>query len=136
MIKQPQPSRQDDRQRRKADSARQSEQVIENWDRFREDEGDGREAEGAAEPGGPVREGIGLQVWGVAQDADEDVFGGDVQVEAGADDQADEADAVGYFLHCAAGALLQGQSKLAEGDTDGIGHTPSEGLATHLPHQR
>lgn len=46
-------------------------------------------AGGSLQPGGPVDEGVGLQVLRVAQDAHEDVFGGDVEVRAPADDQAD-----------------------------------------------
>lgn len=42
--------------------------------------------------------GVGLQVLGVAEYADEDVFCGYVEVEAGADDETGEGDAVAYHF--------------------------------------
>lgn len=95
VIVQPQPPRQHDGKRRKAHGSGQGNEVREDGDGLGEDEGEGAEADGAGEPGAPVDERVSLEMRGVAQDADEDVFRGDVEVEAAADHEADEADAVG-----------------------------------------
>lgn len=55
-------------------------------------------------------ESVCLEVGGVAEDADEDVFGCYVEVEAGAYDETDETDAVGDHLCGLASALVDGIS--------------------------
>jgi hypothetical protein len=86
MIMHPQPSRQRNRQRSKANTSGEGKQIFENRHCFSEDKGNDAQAESAGEPGYPVDEGVGLEVLGVAEQAHEDVFGGDVEVEACADD--------------------------------------------------
>jgi hypothetical protein len=86
MIMHPQPSRQRNRQRSKANTSGEGKQIFKDRNCFSEDKGDDAEAKCAGEPGYPVDEGVGLEVVRVAEEAHEDVFGGDVEVEAGADD--------------------------------------------------
>ena len=79
--------------------------------------------------------GVGLKVGGVAEYAYEDVFCGYVEVEAGADDETGEGDAVADHLDGLTCALWR--LSVIDGDMLGLGGlTPREGLATHLPHQR
>ena len=58
----------------------------------------------AGDPSAPVNNGVGGQVLGVAHDADEDVFGGQVGVKDHGDHQTRQGEAVGDFLHQSTGA--------------------------------
>lgn len=42
--------------------------------------GDEADGDGAAKPGGPVDHGVGCEVFGAAEDSDEDVFGRDLNI--------------------------------------------------------
>ena len=135
MIMHPQPRRQRNRHGSKANAASQRKQVFKDWDGFGEDEGNDGEAKGAGEPGYPVYHGVGLEVWRVAEYADENVFCGYVEVEAGADDETGEGDAVAYHLDGLTCALWR--LSVIDGNMLELGGlTPKEGEATHLPHQR
>lgn len=80
VVIQPQPPGEADCQRRETDRAHQRNQVLEDRDRGGEDEGQRAEEGCAGDPGGPVGEGVGLQVFGGAEDSDEDVFRADLLI--------------------------------------------------------
>lgn len=87
VIVDPKPGGKGDGKRSEADTAGKGQQVLEDGDCFREDEGDDCETESAGQPGHPVDHGVGLKMFRVAKDTDEDVFCGNVEVETSADDQ-------------------------------------------------
>jgi hypothetical protein len=53
-------------------------QAAEDWDGARDDVGDQDAAAGAAQPDDPVCDGVVGEVAGAAEEADEDVFGGEL----------------------------------------------------------
>ena len=53
-------------------------QAAEDWDGARDDVGDQDAATGAAQPDDPVCDGVVGEVAGAAEEADEDVFGGEL----------------------------------------------------------
>lgn len=98
VVVHPQVPRQPQREGGKCQAAREGEEVVEDGDTGPEEEADGRDGESASQPDTPVDERVALEVDRVPQDADEEVLGGDVDVEARADEQTGQADAVGDFL--------------------------------------
>ena len=69
-----------------------------------------------------MNEGVGLEVARVAEDSDEEVFGGNVHVERAADDQAREGDAVGHSFEGWTGAAeCRGRNPLSAPPVDDEG---------------
>jgi hypothetical protein len=83
VIMQPQPTRQRNCERGKANGGCECDEVVEYWNGFGKDEGNCCEDGDCADPGAPVDEAVALEVAAVAEDADEGVFGGNMQVQAG-----------------------------------------------------
>lgn len=94
----PKQRREDETERRREQTAGQAEEVVEDGHGLADDEGERAEDEVDAEPGGPVQHGVGLQVARVAQQPHEQVLGRDVLVDAVADDEPRQRDAVADLL--------------------------------------
>lgn len=88
----------DETKGRREQAAGQAEEVVEDGHGLADDKSERAEDEVDAEPGGPVDDGVGLQVARVAQQAHEQVFGRDVLIDAVADDEAGQRDAVADLL--------------------------------------
>jgi len=81
MVVQPQPARQCDSQRSKANRSRQRNQVVEDGNSLGENKSDGCKYSNRAEPCSPVNNSIGLQMIRIAKNANEAVLGRNVEVE-------------------------------------------------------
>lgn len=90
----PQPARQANRQRRIAETAHQGQHIREDGDSAGQDERDGRQANGTAQPSPPMHEGVSLEMFRVPQDAHKEILCADVHIQRAADDEAGEGDAV------------------------------------------
>lgn len=114
VVVDPQVGGEPEREWRKGEAARQREEVVEDGNTGCEEEGHDRHTERARQPDEPVYKRVGLEVLGVAQDADEDVLGRHVDEDARADEQAHQTDTIRHLLHhLARAAKRRGSNPLA-----------------------
>ena len=94
MVVNPQIARKHDRQGREADTSGDSNEIVEDRNRFSKNERDTAQTEHKAKPSAPVHHRVRLQVSTIPQDSDEDILRRDVEIETAAHRQSDETNCV------------------------------------------
>jgi hypothetical protein len=108
MVVNPQPPRQPQRQRRKRNTARQRQQVVENRHPGGNQETDNRHDGHAPKPRPPMHRGIRLQMPRLPQHADKDILRAHMHKQRTTDTQPHEPNSIRDLLHHGAGAAQRG----------------------------